>query len=152
MTARLSWVSLTIRFLLSSSSWPFTTVRWISETMIWVFVAFRSSSEAMARTSRRMSEMVPCVLTGKGCDDSPGALDAKVRCWSRLQPRSLTWHEPGKGWMITQRRVEYERYSPSDSDHAYPRAFSTRYDDCREQWRGRLQRHSGRRERWCGCS
>jgi hypothetical protein len=38
--------------------------------------------------------------------------------------------------VVAQRQVEYERYLPSDSDPAYPRGFSTRYDDCRKQWRG----------------
>jgi len=75
--ARPVGVSLTNRFLLSPP-WPFTTVRWISETMTWVFVAFLSNSEAMARTSRRMSETVPCVLTAKGDGDSPGALEQRL--------------------------------------------------------------------------
>ena len=54
--------------------------------------------------------------------------------------------------MITRRQVECEWYSPSDSDRAYPRGLSTRYDDCRKQWRGFLRHYPGRRRRWCGRS
>ena len=88
---------LTNTSLLSFDSWPPTAVRRVSETIVWVFVALRSSWEAMARMSRRMSETVPCVLAGKGADDSPGALNTEVRCQFHLQPRSLTWREPGRG-------------------------------------------------------
>ena len=38
----------------------------MSETMMWVLATSRWTSETMVRTSRQMSEMVPCVLLGKG--------------------------------------------------------------------------------------
>jgi len=140
-------VSLTSRLLLPSTPWSFMTVRWISETMVRVLVVLRSSSETMARKSRRMSETVPCALPGEGCDDSPGALDAGVRCWFCFQLRPLTWRESGKGWMVTRWQVGYKRHPPSDSGCANPPAFSTRYDDCRKQRQRSSQRHSERWER-----
>jgi len=96
-------ISLTNAFLLSFTSWPFTTVWRTSETIARVFVALRSNSEVtMARTSRRMSETVPCVLASKGADDSPGALDTEVRCQFHFQPRSLTWREARQGSVVTR--------------------------------------------------